>query len=209
MASSSWPTSRWTTSPNRSAAAGPKWDRERRAAVCAAPSSEHARSDNLCGREPGVIDGERRRVAQHLDRRRPPGTRKLASAGTQGDRRRRPQPGEVRVRVASEVVDRRQLAQRRHRPTPASASRPGRGRVREQTRRAAVADDLDLQPPPLLARHARRSELGGHVAKRQRDVGVVGEGAGRHPADDISVMPDRLVAEYVQPVRRDQGQISR
>ena len=93
--------------------AGAKRSCERRAVtgVCRPVEREHARPDHSGGREPRVIDGERHRVAQHLDRRRPPGDDEAVQRRHPGDRRRRPQPGEVRVHVACEVVDRRQLAQ--------------------------------------------------------------------------------------------------
>src|SRR5579883_771143 len=67
----------------------------------------------------------------------------------------------------------------------------------EPFRRAALADDLDLEP-------ARgRRELFRNIAERQRLADAMAIAPGRHPADHFAVMPDRFVAERVGVKRVD------
>src|SRR3546814_3019769 len=64
-------------------------------------------------------------------------------------------------------------------------------RRRLQARRAAVAEDFDLEAAVGLLQLRR------HVAHRDRAVGPVGLAAGGHPADYLDVVPDTFVAHQV------------
>ena len=66
--------------------------------------------------------------------------------------------------------------------------------------RPPAADDLDLEA--VAARPVRRRERGRHVAERDRLPDVVAVAARRDPADDLAVVPDRLVADDVGRVVR-------
>ena len=59
------------------------------AAVLGTVGREHARPDDACRREAGIVDGERHRIAQHLDGRRPPGDEPAADGRDPRHRRRR------------------------------------------------------------------------------------------------------------------------
>src|SRR5688572_26304130 len=58
------------------------------------------------------------------------------------------------------------------------------------------ADDLNLETAP--ARSLGRRELRRDIAQRDRLLDVVAVPARRHPADDLVVVPDRLVADDVR-----------
>ena len=136
-----------------------------------------------------------------------PVTRKLSSAGTQATGAAASQPGEVRVHVARQVVDRRRLVHCR--------TAYARIRVPAGSRTGSVSSRAGRRWPmistsnrPHCSSGARRGELGRHVAERQRDAAVVGVGARGHPTDDGAVVPDRLVAEHVRRLGGS-GSISR
>jgi hypothetical protein len=72
------------------------------AVVLGAVEREHARPDDLGGGEPGVVDGERRWVAKHLQGGVSPGDDESAERRDPADRA---QPSEVGMRVTGEVLD--------------------------------------------------------------------------------------------------------
>src|ERR1051326_2696057 len=64
-------------------------------------------------------------------------------------------------------------------------------RDRRNGRGTAVADDLDLKPVPC------GSKLGRNIAERHGLLHVVSVAARCDPAHDLTVMPDRLIADAV------------
>ena len=76
------------------------------AGVVGAVGRQHARPDHPGGREPGIVNRERRRIAQHLDGGGPPGDEEGIEGRHPRDRRGFPEPCEVRMGVAGQLVER-------------------------------------------------------------------------------------------------------
>ncbi len=160
-------------------------------ACVGAVEREHARPDDAGRREPRVVDGERRpgRAAPRRAAARPV-TRYPPMRRHGGDRATPPQPGEVRVRVAGQVVDGRCDVGVGHRVTAddGGAVRAAQRRLEHLAGGVArqLVDDLDArralevgQPLP-----GEGDQLGG------RDLAVAGDGGDDRLAPALVGQPE-------------------
>jgi hypothetical protein len=82
------------------------------ATVLVAVERQHARTDHLGGREPGVIDGEASGIAHRLDAQVAPRHQPAVEDGNPGDGFMVPQSGQRAVRISIEPLERELGAER-------------------------------------------------------------------------------------------------